>query len=167
MRCQQTYSLPTKAGRRPRAVILAALGTLLTANAVSQNQPTAPATPPAQKPTTTPTNQTKRPAANPGAEAKQPVAPTPTAAKPSVLDKTRSFFGMKKSSSDTNKSDQSHSFLDYFRSHGNNADKSTPNTRAATTNAGRTPSNQPAKSVPQNLSAAGGGTRPAVPIGHE
>jgi hypothetical protein len=147
--------------------MLAALGTLLTANAICQNQPTAPTTTPAQKPTTAPTNQTKRPAANPSAEAKQPAAPTPTAAKPSVLDKTRSFFGMKKSSSDTNKSDQPRSFLDYFRSHGNNADKSTPNTRAATTNAVRTPSNQPAESVQQKLSAPGGGTRPGVPIGHE
>jgi hypothetical protein len=56
---------------------------------------------------------------------------------------------MKKSSSDTNKSDQSsHSFLDYFRSHGNNAEKSTPNTRGATT-------------------ATGGGAHPGVPLGNE
>src|ERR1700722_5118445 len=158
MRCQRPHSLTKKAGHGPRGVMLAALGTLLTANAVCQNQPNAPANTQAQKPAPAPTNQTKRAAATPSAEAKQPTNPASTAPKQSILDKTRSLFGMKKSSSDTSKPDQSHSFLDYFRSHGNNADKSTPNARGAMTNAVRTPLGIP---------APGGGTRPGVPRGSE
>jgi hypothetical protein len=166
MRSQRPHSLTKKAGHGPRGVLLAALGTLLTANAVCQNQPNAPANTQTQKSATTPTNQTKRPA-TPGAEAKPPATPASTAPKPSVLDKARSLFGMKKSSSDTNKSGQSHSFLDVFRSHGNNAEKSTPNTRGTTADGGRTPPNQSAERAQENVPAAGGGTRPGVPQGNE
>jgi hypothetical protein len=95
-----------------------------------------------------------------------------------MMDKARSLFGMKKSTPDTPKSDQSqkpeqsHSFLDFFHSHGNNADKATPETHGATTNAVRTAPNQPAeRTAPNqaaeraqhNLPAPGGATRPAVP----
>jgi hypothetical protein len=169
--------------------MLAALGTLLTATAVCQTQPNAPANTQAEKPATTPTNQTKRPAATPGAPAKQPATPAPTPPKPSVLDKARSLFGMKPSSPGTPKSDQkpdqSHSVFDIFHSHGNNAEKPTPDTHAATTNAVRTPPNQPAERTPsnqpaertpptqagerapRNLPAPSGVTRPAVPVANE
>ena len=167
MRCQRPHSPTKKAGHGPRGIMLAALGMLLTANAVCQNQSTAPANTQAQKPAATPPNQTKRPAVTPGTEAKQPTAPASTAPKPSMMDKARSLFGMKKSSSDNNKSDQPHSFLDYFHSHGNNAEKPTPNTRAGTTNAMRTSPNQPAGRAQENTPAPGGGTRPAMPVANE
>ena len=167
--------------------MLAALGTLLTATAVCQNQPNAPANTQAEKPATTPKTQTQRPAATPSAEAKQPATPASTAPKPSMMDKARSLFGSKKSSSDTPQSGQSHSFMDYFRSHGDNAGKSTTNqhaattngattnavrtapnqpteTNAATTNTVRTPATQPAERAQHILPAAGGGTRPGVPM---
>jgi hypothetical protein len=163
MRCQPPHSLTKKAGHGTRGVLLAALGTLLTANAVSQNQPNAPTTTSTQKPATTPANQTKRPAATPSAVAKQPPAPASTAPKPSVMDKARSFFGMKKSSSDTGKPDQPHSFLDYFHSHGNNADKSTPSTLGAATNARTAPSH----AAERAQETPGGVTRPGAPIGNE
>jgi hypothetical protein len=166
MLCQQPHSLTKKAGHGP-GVMLAALGTLLTGSAVCQNQQNAPASTQAQKPATTPTNQTKRPAATPTAQAKPPTTPASTAPKPSMMDKARSLFGMKKSASDNSKPDQPHSFLDYFHSHGNNAEKPTPTTRGATTNAVRTSPNQPAGRAQENAPAPGGGTRPAVPIGNE
>ena len=187
MHCQRTHSLPKNAGRSARGVLLAALGTLLTANAVCQNQSTAPTNTPATTPATTPTNQAKRPAAAPGAEAKPPTTPAAIAPKPSMMDKARSLFGMKKSSTDaktdTNKPNQSHSFLDFFHPHGNNAEKSKPDTPGATTNAVRTapdrpaerarenppataargPTNEPAARPPANISAPVGGARPGVP----
>jgi hypothetical protein len=165
--------------------MLAALGILLTATAVCQTQPNAPANTQAEKPATTPTNQTKRPAATPTAGAKQPATPAATAPKPSMMDKARSLFGMKKSSPDTPQSGQSRSFVDYFHSHGNNAEKPTPDTRGATTNAvrtpptqpaertpptqpaERTPPNQPAERVQHNLPTPGGVTRPAAPVVNE
>jgi hypothetical protein len=165
--------------------VLAALASLLTATAVCQTQPNAPANTQAEKPATTPTNQTKRPAATPGAQAKQPATPAPTPPKPSVMDKARSLFGMKPSSPDAPKSDQSHSIFDRFRSHDNNAEKPTPDTHGATTNAVRTSPNLPAeraapnlpaeRSTPNlpaeraqhNIPAPGGVTRPAVPVTNE
>jgi hypothetical protein len=156
--------------------MLAALATLLTATAVCQTQPNTPANTQTEKPATTPTNQTKRPAAAPAAQTKQPATPAPAPPKPSVLDKARSLFGMKKSSPDTTKPDQPHSFLDNFRSHPNNTEKPTPDTHAAATNAVRTAPNLAAERTPQNqageraqhnISAPSGATRPAVPAANE
>jgi hypothetical protein len=156
--------------------MLAALGTLLTTTAVCQTQPNAPANTQAEKSATTPTNQAKRPAITPIAPAKQPATAASTAPKPSMMDKARSLFGMKKSSSDTQKPEQSHSIIDFFHSHDNNAAKPTSDTHGATTNAVRTLPNQPAERTPsnqgaeraqRNLPAPGGFTRPAVPIANE
>jgi hypothetical protein len=189
MRCQRTGSPTKRFELGPRGVIVAALGTLLTATAVCQTQPNAPPNTQAEKPATTTTNQAKRPAVTPTAPAKQSAAATSTAPKPSMMDKARSLFGMKKSSADTPKSDQkpeqSHSFLDLFHSHDNNAAKPTPDTHGVATNAVRTPANQPAERAPSNqaaertpptqaaeraqhnLPAASGVTRPAVPMANE
>jgi hypothetical protein len=183
--------MPCPQPHGPRGALLAVLGMLLTANADCQNQPPAPANPQAQTPATTPTNPTKRPAAAPATAAKPAATPAPPPPKPSMMDKARSLFGMKKSTpdtnsdtkSDTNKPAQSHSFFDLFHSHGSNAEKSPPNTPAAGTNAVRTPPNQPAERPrenppataargptnqpaarpPANISAANGGPRPGVP----
>ena len=126
MRGQRTYSTVKKAGLGPRRVVLAALAILLTATAASQTQPNTPANTQAERPATTPTNQTRRPAATSVAQPKQPTTPATTAPKPSMLDKARSLFGMKKSSPDAPKSEQSHSFFDKFRSHPNSAEKPNP-----------------------------------------
>jgi len=100
MRCQRTRSPTNDAGHGQHGVLLAALATVLTATAVGQNAPNAPATSQTEKPAATPKNQTKPPAAAPGTEAKQPVAPASPAPKPSMIDnaksKMQSIFGMKK-----------------------------------------------------------------------
>jgi hypothetical protein len=190
MPCQQPHSLTRKPRHGTRGALLAVLGMLLTANAVCQNQPPAPANTQAQTPATTPTNQTKRPAAAPATVAKPPATPAPPPPKPSMMDKARSLFGMKKSTpdtnsdtkSDTNKPAQSHSLFDLFHSHSSNAEKPTPNAPGGATNAGRTPPNQPAERPrentpapaargptnppaarpPANVSAPTGGARPGV-----
>jgi len=177
MHCQRPHSFTKSGGHGPRGVMLAALSTLLTANAVCQNQPNAPATQ-AQKPAAPMTNQTKRPAATPAPQAKQPTAPAPVTPKPSVMDKARSLFGIKRSSSEPAKSDQSHSLLNFFHSHPKNEEKPTPDTHAATTNAVpdthaatttavRTPSAQPTTRASENAAVLGGATHPAVPLLNE
>lgn len=189
MRCQLTRSRTKRAELGACSVILAALGSLLTATAVCQTQPNTPANTQAEKPATPPANQIKRPVATPPAAAKQPATLATTAPKPSMMDKARSLFGMKKSPPDPSKPDQkpeqSHSIFDVFHSHGSNTEKPAPDTHPATTNAVRAPANPPAERAPANLQterappnqpveraqrnipAPGGVTRPPPPVVNE
>src|SRR3984957_20176088 len=165
MPCRQTRSKPRKAELGPGGVMLAALATWFTASAFCQTQPNAPANTQAEKPATTPADQVKRPAAAPAAQTKQPATPAPTPPKPSMMDKARSLFGMKKSAPDTTKPDESHSIFDRFRSHPTNTEKPTPDTHAATPNTVRTPPSLPVERTQHNLPAPAGITRPPVPMG--
>jgi len=134
--------------------MLAALTILLTATAVCQTQPNAPANTQAEKPATTPANQVKRPAATPAVQPKQPITPAPAAPKPSMMDKARSLFGMKKTSPDTTtKPEESHSIFDRFRSHPATTEKPAADTHTAAPNAVRTAPNPPAERTPVNQAA--------------